>query len=200
MSLTPRGVLPRAAWKSQSGLQNFVLGDKCRVKAQEIKDLLAEATKDGYSIGSLASFAWVGEYTLVLVKNGTASAFAVPGGLLVRRAATTVMWDVEPNATNAGATPFDSRLVWGIQLFPIAAGEYGWALSLENGDVVPVRAAAASATYLATTVSASDSSPADKNGIEASASTAGTSRTILGLGMDNSTSAGDLIRLYVQKG
>lgn len=193
MSLAPRGVLPRAAWKSQSGLQNFVLGDKCRVKAQEIKDLLAEASKDGYSIGSLASFGWLNDYTLVLVKNGTASAFAVPGGILVMRSGASSKFDVEPNATNNTAVAYNRSLVVGVQLFPIAAGEYGWALSLERDDIVPIIAATASATYTRVAVSAADSTATNENGIEVAATGAGTSRYVLGIGLADSTSAGDLI-------
>lgn len=185
--------LPSGIWLSRSTTGTNYLGKKLHLTAAQMADIVEKANDEGLTMTGLTSFTWQGNSTLVWVKNGTGSAFAVPGGILVMRSGASSVWDVEPNATNNTAAAYARSIVVGSQLFPIPAGEYGWAISYEAGEVAPVIAATASATYLRVGVSAADSTATNENGIEVAATGAGTSRFVLGIGLANSTSAGDMI-------
>jgi hypothetical protein len=186
--------IPSAIWLSSAVANTNFLGKKLHFSASQMAEIVAKADAEGLTMTGLTSFSFVGNSTLVYVKNGTASDLAVPGGILVMRSGASNKFDVEPNATNNTTTAYTRQLVVGSQLFPIAAGEYGWAISYETDEIAPVIAGTASATFLRVPVTAALSSSTNENGIVVAAfGSAGLARCIIGVGLANSTSAGDMI-------
>lgn len=182
--------IPSGVWLSSATSGTNYLGKKLHLSAAQMADIVSKASDEGLTMTGLTSFTWQGNSTLVWVKNGTASAFASPSGILVMRSGATSPWDVEPNATNNTALGYDRRIVVGSQLFPIPAGEYGWAICFEAGEVAPVLAGNASATFLRVPVFAADTTAGDQNGIEVGTfGTAGNSRCIIGMGLANSSAS-----------
>jgi hypothetical protein len=182
--------IPSAIWLSSAVTNTNFLGKKLHLSASQMAEIVAKAAAEGLTMTGLTSFTFTGNSTLVWVNNGTGSALAVPGGILVMRSGASSKFDVEPNATNNTGTAYAKDLVVGSQLFPIPAGEYGWAVSFETGEVAPVVAGNASATFLRVPVFAADSTAGNENGIEVGTfGAAGLARCIIGVGLANSTAA-----------